>query len=157
MGVCGLRVSRVAGKPWSFRPHLGAQRDQQPGSTGGSGRAGFGVYPGGALVAALLLLGEGRLRAQGQHVEPQDATPALPKTVCFNQNHGIWDPGRAVYGFTGTPCDKMRWGFSEGGQCLTKSTVLSLIALSTGAGVATDGVLTHPVVLARAGGAPPAT
>lgn len=98
------------------------------------------------------ILGEGRLRAQGQPVEPQDATPALPRTVCF-----IWHAGRAVYGFTGTPCDKMRWGFSEGGQCLTKSTVLSLIALGTGAGVATDAVLTHPVVLARAGGAPPAT
>lgn len=34
---------------------LGPQQDKQPGSTGGRGRAGFGVYPWGGLFSALLL------------------------------------------------------------------------------------------------------
>lgn len=84
-------------------------------------------------------------------------TPALPRPVCSNHKHGNWHYGVAVYGFTGTLCDRRRWGFSEGGQCLTESTVLSFVALGTGAGVATDAVLTHAVVLAGARGAPPAT
>lgn len=41
-----------------------------------------------------------------------------------------------------------RDGASQKEAMLTKSTVLSLVALSTGAGVATDAVLTHTVVLA---------
>lgn len=43
--------------PWhrSLAPSgLGPRQDKQPGSTSGSGRAGFGVYPGGGLVSALL-------------------------------------------------------------------------------------------------------
>lgn len=103
---------------------------------------------------------EGRLRAQGQPAEPQDAitfcrqaahiTPALPGAVCFNPNHGRWHRGGAECAFTGSPCDRRRQGLLRRGPCLTESTVLSLVALSTGAGVATDAVLTHTVVLAGA-------
>lgn len=44
-----------------------------------------------------------------------------------------------------------------GKLCLTESTVLSLVALSTGAGVATNAVLAYAVVLAGAWRTPPAT
>lgn len=96
----GAWEATLALQPWSFRPHMWdhSRTSSQAVQVAVAGLALGCTHQVVWFQPFCCIPGEGRLRAQGQPAEPQDAmmfcrqaahiTPALPKTVCFNQNHG---------------------------------------------------------------------
>lgn len=117
-------------QPWSFRPHTWdhSRTSSQAGQVAVAGLALGCTHKVVWFHPFCCIPGEGRLRAQGQPAEPQDAmmfcrqaphiTPALPRTVCFDQNHSTGHHREAECGLQGHP---VTGGDDEGGDALPKA------------------------------------